>query len=67
MCSPQRTAASEALGHESLPVYGGQWHPERLAFEHRREKAVDGGALEFLSAGAACKSGCLAEPESWLF
>jgi putative glutamine amidotransferase len=35
----------EALAHESLPVYGVQWHPERLCFEHRREKAVDGRAL----------------------
>lgn len=35
----------EALVHESLPVYGVQWHPERLCFEHRREGAVDGRVL----------------------
>lgn len=35
----------EGLVHESLPVYGVQWHPERLCFEHRRQGAVDGRVL----------------------
>lgn len=33
---------AEAVMHESLPVLGVQWHPERLAFARRREGAVDG-------------------------
>ena len=35
----------EGLAHGSFPVYGVQWHPERLCFEHGREGAVDGRVL----------------------
>lgn len=32
----------EALEHETLPVFGVQWHPERLCLEFARSGAVDG-------------------------
>ncbi len=32
----------ESLRHESLPVYGVQWHPERMCLEHEREDTVSG-------------------------
>ena len=32
----------EGLSHAYLPVWGVQWHPERLCFEHKRGDAVDG-------------------------
>lgn len=32
----------EAFEHESLPIYGVQWHPERLCCSHARPDAVDG-------------------------
>ena len=31
----------EALAHETLPILGVQWHPERQSFAMRREDAVD--------------------------
>jgi len=33
---------AEAVEHESLPIWGVQFHPERLCFRFRREDAVDG-------------------------
>lgn len=35
----------EALEHERLPILGVQFHPERLAFDHRRPDGVDGAPL----------------------
>ena len=35
----------EALAHETLPVRCVQWHPERLCFGFRTEKAVDGSLV----------------------
>jgi putative glutamine amidotransferase len=35
----------EALHHQSLPVYGVQWHPERMCLELEREDTVDGFAV----------------------
>ncbi len=35
----------EGLVHNSLPVFGVQWHPERLCFAHASQRAVDGARL----------------------
>ncbi|MBQ6372891.1 MAG: gamma-glutamyl-gamma-aminobutyrate hydrolase family protein [Clostridia bacterium] len=35
----------EAVFHEALPVFGVQWHPERMAFSRRRADTVDGEPL----------------------
>ena len=32
----------EAMVHETLPITGIQWHPERMCLKHRREDTVDG-------------------------
>ena len=32
----------EAVEHETLPVFGVQWHPERIMLSYIREEAVDG-------------------------
>ena len=32
----------EAFEHESLPIFGVQWHPERMCCNHKREDTVDG-------------------------
>ena len=32
----------EAMHHEEFPVYGVQWHPERMCLEHAREDTVCG-------------------------
>ena len=32
----------EAMHHEELPVYGVQWHPERMCLEHARKDTVCG-------------------------
>ena len=38
----------EAIEHESLSVWGVQWHPERMCFARRRDDTVDGsGVLRF--------------------
>ncbi len=40
--------AVESMHHESLPIYGVQWHPERMCLEHAREDTADGlPVLEF--------------------
>lgn len=35
----------EALEHESLPIRGVQWHPERISYENRRPEATPCEAL----------------------
>ena len=35
----------EAIVHDRLPVWGVQWHPERMCFEHRRADTVDGARV----------------------
>lgn len=35
----------EAIEHNSLPVLGVQWHPERMTGEKKRPDTVDGGTL----------------------
>ena len=31
----------EAVAHGTLPVYGVQWHPERMCLANRREDTID--------------------------
>lgn len=35
----------EALQHDSLPILGLQWHPERMCFAHARPDTVDGSLI----------------------
>jgi putative glutamine amidotransferase len=35
----------ECIVHDTLPVVGVQWHPERMGFAHRRSDTVDGEIL----------------------
>lgn len=35
----------EAIQHEKLPVFGVQWHPERMCFNAKREDTVDGSEI----------------------
>lgn len=35
----------EGIVHTSLPVWGVQWHPERMCFENARADTVDGSKL----------------------
>lgn len=35
----------EAIEHQSLPILGVQWHPERMCFENKRDDTVDGSLL----------------------
>ena len=35
----------EAVAHDSLPVYGLQWHPERMCYAHKRDDTVDGSII----------------------
>ena len=36
---------AEAIEHEHLPVYGVQWHPERMCFDFARPETGDGSKL----------------------
>ncbi len=36
---------NEAICHERLPIYGVQWHPERMCFAHARPDTVDGSKV----------------------
>ena len=35
----------EAIEHETLPIFGVQWHPERIMLTRRRADAVDGAEI----------------------
>ncbi len=35
-------SVAEAFEHQSLPIIGFQWHPERMCVSQRREDTVDG-------------------------
>lgn len=35
----------EAVVHETLPIIGVQWHPERMCFDYQRKDTVDGSLL----------------------
>lgn len=51
--APDGTA--EGIIHESLPIIGVQWHPERMCFRFRREDTPDGSLLlsHFISLTAS--------------
>ena len=46
----------EAVEHDSLPILGVQWHPERMSFLRRRPDTVDGAAVFQWFIGAAEKN-----------
>ena len=37
--------AIEGIAHRTLPVWGVQWHPERMCFAHARADTVDGSRV----------------------
>lgn len=45
VCAVSDDGVAEAIEHASLPVYGVQFHPERMSFAHRRADTVDGRSL----------------------
>lgn len=53
----------ECIEHESLPVFGVQWHPERMCFQKRREDTVDGAAV-FAYFVDLCRKGADTQSDS---
>lgn len=49
----------EAVCHEKLPIFGVQWHPERMCLKHRRTDTGDG--LKVFSYFVEC----VLDPEKW--
>ena len=45
ICSHADDGVVEAFYHETLPVYGVQWHPERMCFALKREDTIDGSLV----------------------
>ena len=44
-CQWTADGVAEAIVHETLPVLGVQYHPERQSFRRRRDDAADAAAL----------------------
>ncbi len=54
----------EGVEHESLPVWGVQWHPERMCFRHRRDDTADGSRIfRFFLEQCGKRSDRLTEPK----
>ncbi len=45
LCLLSRDGVVEALVHESLPIWGVQFHPERMGFSHKNPQTVDGARI----------------------
>lgn len=45
ICQWAEDGIAEAMYHETLPILGVQWHPERQSFGNRRDDAVDAAPL----------------------
>ena len=45
VCQRSEDGSIEAFVHETLPVLGVQWHPERESFEKKRDDAADAAPI----------------------